>query len=80
MTTSVSYALIKSRKKSGFVETGDAIVLAVVTLASFAGCAGIQYGSFSIKAFSNMNTFTALFVSLGAGFLYFKLKDINLCQ
>ena len=77
VTTSVSYALIKSRKKSGFVETGDAIVLAVVTLASFAGCAGIQYGSFSIKAFSNMNTFTALFVSLGAGFLYFKLKDIN---
>lgn len=77
VTTSVSYALIKSRKKSGFVEPGDAIVLAVVTLASFAGCAGIQYGSFSIKAFSNMNTFTALFVSLGAGFLYFKLKDIN---
>ena len=77
VTTSVSYALIKSGKKSGFVETGDAIVLAVVTLASFAGCAGIQYGSFSIKAFSNMNTFTALFVSLGAGFLYFKLKDIN---
>lgn len=77
VTTSVSYALIKSRKKSGFVETGDAIVLAAVTLASFAGCAGIQYGSFSIKAFSNMNTFTALFVSLGAGFLYFKLKDIN---
>lgn len=78
VTTSISYALLKSRKKRGYAEPGDAAILAVVTLAALAGYTGIQYEDFSLAAFGNMNTFTALFVSFFTGVLYFRIKDSRL--
>ena len=42
------------------------------------GYTGIQYDSFSIDALSNLNTFTALFVTLISGKIFFAIKNRKL--
>lgn len=78
VTTSVSYSVLKSQKRGEFASIGDSVILAIITLAALAGYAGIQYDSFSISSFGNMNTLTALFVSLISGQLYFATKNCKL--
>lgn len=78
VTTSVSYSLLKSQKKGIYSGAGDSIILAIITLAALAGYTGIQYDSFSISSFSNMNVFTALFVALISGQLYYAVKSLDI--
>ncbi len=78
VTTSVNYALAKQRQRKEPVQTGDIVVLALITLVSLAGTLGIQYGSFKISDLSNLNTFIAMFVALVAGKLFFAIKKTKL--
>ena len=80
VATSVSYAIMKRRKKGIYESTGNIIILVIITLAAFAGYSGIQYDTFSIRMFSNMHAFTALFVSLVSSELYYALKGSGLFQ
>lgn len=78
VATSVNYALAKQRQRKEPVQTGDIVVLALITLVSLAGTLGIQYGSFKISDLSNLNTFIAMFVALVAGKLFFAIKKTKL--
>lgn len=74
VTTSVSYSIMKRRKKGIYEGTGNIIILVIITLAAFVGYSGIQYDTFSISKFSNMHAFTALFIALISSELYYALK------
>lgn len=74
VTTSVSYAIMKRRKQGIYEGTGNIIILVIITLAALAGYSGIQYEDFSIRMFSNMHAFTALFIALISGKTYYALK------
>ncbi len=74
VTTSVSYSIMKRRKKGIYEGTGNIIILVIITLAAFVGYSGIQYDTFSISMFSNMHAFTALFIALISSELYYALK------
>ncbi|MGN0153410.1 MAG: PTS sugar transporter subunit IIC/EAL domain-containing protein [Lachnospiraceae bacterium] len=75
VTTSISYSMIKRKRTGIYVGNADIVILAIITLAAIAGYSGIQYDDFSVSSFSNMNTFTALFVALISGKLFFAIKD-----
>lgn len=75
VTTSICYALVRRKKSQDYASMGEVIILAVITLAALAGYSGIQYDDFSISAFSNQNVFTALFISLVAGKLYYAIRS-----
>lgn len=77
MTTSISYALIKRKTTGQYVGSGDVIVSAIITLAALAGLSGIQYEDFSVGTLSNLNTFTALFVSLVSSKLFFTIRNMK---
>lgn len=74
VTTSVSYSIMKRRKKGIYEGTGNIIILVIITLAAFVGYSGIQYDDFSISKFSNMHAFTALFIALISSEIYYALK------
>lgn len=78
VATSINYALAKQRQRKEPVQTGDIVVLALITLVSLAGTLGIQYGTFKISDLSNLNTFIAMFVALVSGKLFFFLKKTKL--
>ncbi len=76
LTTSFSYAMM--RKKDRRVGFGDSVILMLITLMSLTGYLGIQYEDFSVTELGTVNIFTALFISLLSGMMYFKLKDKDL--
>jgi len=78
VATSISYTLLKRKKVEQYVGFSDIIILAVTTLVSLISYFGIQYDDFSIDALSNINTFTALFVALVSGEMFFALKRSKL--
>ena len=73
--TSISYATLKRKQAKEYVGFGEVIILSVITLAALAGYSGIQYDTFSVSELSNLNTFTALFVTLISGKIFFFIKD-----
>lgn len=77
-TTSISYAMLKRKKSEQHIGFGNVIILVVITLVTLVGYTGIQYDSFSIDALSNLNTFTALFVTLISGKIFFAIKNRKL--
>lgn len=77
VTTSINYALIKRKRTNQYVGSGDVTVLAVITLAALAGFSGLQYEDFSVGTLSNLNTFTALFVSLVSSKLFFTIRNMK---
>ena len=78
VTTSISYAMLKRKKSEQHIGFGNVIILVVITLVTLAGYTGIQFDSFSIDALSNLNTFTALFVTLISGKIFFAIKNRRL--
>lgn len=76
LTTSFSYAMMRKKEKG--VGYGDSVILMLITLMSLIGYLGIQYEDFSITSFGTARIFTALFISLLSGSMYFKLKDKGL--
>ncbi|MBU5430537.1 EAL domain-containing protein [Kineothrix sp. MSJ-39] len=80
IATSVSYSMMKRRKKGIYESTGNVVILVIITLAAFAAYAGIQYETFSIARFSNMYAFSALVVSLISGSIYYALKESHFLQ
>lgn len=78
VTTSISYAMLKRKKSEQHIGFGNVIILVVITLVTLVGYTGIQYDSFSIDALSNLNTFTALFVTLISGKIFFAIKNRKL--
>ncbi len=77
ITTSVSYALMKRKTTGQYVGSGDVIVSAIISLAVLAGFSGLQYEDFSVGTLSNLNTFTALFVSLISSKLFFTIRNMK---
>ena len=75
VTTTVSYAIMKRRKQEIYEGTGNIIILVIITLAALVGYFGIQYDDFSIHSLSNMHAFTALFVALISGKIYYTMKS-----
>lgn len=73
LTTSVSYAIMEQRKENRS-SMSECVMLCVVTMMSLAGYLGIQSGDFGADTFSTMHTFTAIFVALLGGYLYYKIK------
>lgn len=80
IATSVSYSMMKRRKKGIYESTGNVVILVIITLAAFAAYAGIQYETFSIARFSNMYAFSALLVALISGSIYYALKESPILQ
>ena len=80
IATSVSYSMMKRRKKGIYESTGNVVILVIITLAAFAAYAGIQYETFSIARFSNMYAFSALLVALISGSIYYALKESRFLQ
>lgn len=80
IATSVSYAIVKRRKKGIYESTGNVIILVIITLAAFAGYEGIQYDDFSIEMFSNMHAFSGLLVALISSEMYYAMKSRGLFQ
>lgn len=78
VTTSISYAMLKRKKSEQHIGFGNVIILVVITLVTLVGYTGIQFDSFSIDALSNLNTFTALFVTLISGKIFFAIKNRRL--
>lgn len=78
VATSVSYAIMKQRKKGIYESTGNIIILVIITLAALVGYSGIQEDSFSPRMFSNMYAFTALLVALISGEMYYALRESRL--
>ena len=75
VTTTASYAIMKRRKQEIYEGTGNIIILVIITLAALVGYFGIQYDDFSIHSLSNMHAFTALFVALISGKIYYTMKS-----
>lgn len=76
MTTSLSYASLRRKEKG--VGFGDAVMAMLITLVSLIGYLGIQEEGFSVSAFGTINIFTALFVTLLSGIIFFKIKEKGL--
>lgn len=76
ITTSVSYAMIRDvKERSERAVVYDCFILAIITLCSFMGYAGIQGEDFSVTSLGTMNTFMALIIALVSGWLYFKVRN-----
>lgn len=76
ITTSVSYAMIRDvKERSERAVVYDCFILAIITLCSFMGYAGIQGEDFSVSSLGTMNTFMALVIALVSGWLYFKVRN-----
>ncbi|MBO5372382.1 MAG: PTS sugar transporter subunit IIC [Lachnospiraceae bacterium] len=74
-STSISYAMIKRQTCKERVAYDNIVLLPLITIATLIGYSGIQYDTFSISELSNTNTFTALFVALVSGKLFFTIKN-----
>lgn len=76
VTTSVSYGVIKDTKlQSGRAVLNDCFILAVITLISLMGYMGIQREDFSVGALGTTNTFMAILIALGSGWMYFRVRE-----
>ncbi len=78
VTTTISYAMAKQKQLNKQINVGDILVLNLIMLASLAGTVGIQFRPFDVKSLSNLNTFTALFVSLVSSKMFFAMKKKHL--
>ncbi|MCM1155055.1 MAG: EAL domain-containing protein [Roseburia sp.] len=76
LTTSFSYAMLRKKEKG--VGYGDSIILMLITLISLIGYSGIQYEDFSITSLGTSRIFTALFISLLSGKMFFMIRDKGL--
>ncbi len=74
-STSFNYAMLKRREHKEYAGYDCIIVLPLITLVILAGYSGIQFDTFSIKELSNTNTFTALFVALVSGKIFFVVRN-----
>ncbi len=78
VTTTISYAMAKQKQLNQQINVGDILVLNLIMLASLAGTVGIQFETFDKSSLSNLNTFTALFVSLVSSKMFFAMKKKKL--
>ncbi|MDO5136183.1 MAG: EAL domain-containing protein [Eubacteriales bacterium] len=79
ITTSVSYGMIRdTRVQSERSVVNDCFILAIITLISMMGYLGIQRESFSVSSLGTTNTFMALLIALGSGWMYFKIRESRL--
>ncbi|MBO5302919.1 MAG: PTS sugar transporter subunit IIC/EAL domain-containing protein [Lachnospiraceae bacterium] len=74
-STSFNYAMLKRRVHKEYAGYDCIIVLPLITLVILAGYSGIQFADFSVKELSNTNTFTAIFVALVSGKLFFVIRN-----
>lgn len=71
---SVNYALLEQKSDNEHAGIGDCVVMAVITLMSLAGYFGVQYDDFQVQSLGTAHTFTAMFLALVTGRLYYTIK------
>jgi len=77
VATSISYSIKKQKQMQQPINISDILVLTLITLASLVATLGIQYEDFSVSMLSNLNTITALFVSLVSAKMFYGIKKIK---
>ena len=73
LATSFCYGKIKVKDEKA--DSGDCVIVMLITIASLAGYSGIQYDDFSVTKLGNTNIFAALAIALFTGWFYFKIKE-----